>query len=241
MNEESTINYKTRARGEEYLDDPQVNGSDLEQNLRELRFINHTLGGNSVTTSGLRDVLKSRIQKHWKIADIGCGGGDILQLIAKEFRRQKISFSLAGIDMNENILRYAMLNTIDFKEIQYLKQNVLSDEFDATRYDIVNATLFCHHFSDEDLIALFTKLRKQVKVAVIINDLHRHYLAYHSIRILTKLFSKSYMVKHDAPLSVLRGFSRKELLALFTKAGFTKVEIKWCWAFRWKVIAYTSE
>ena len=50
-----------------------------------------------------------------------------------------------------------------------------------------------------------------------INDLHRHPLAYHSIRILTSLFSKSYLVKNDAPLSVLRGFKKKELEDLLIK------------------------
>ena len=228
--------FAQRARGEEYLDHPDVSGKDLEQNLRELRFINHTLGGNHVTLQALREVLNSKPDTKWFIGDLGCGGGDILLLIAKEMRRQKLSFSLAGIDMNEHTLRYAVLNTFDFGEIKYCLANVLSDEFDASSFDIVNATLFCHHFSDDDLIALLKKLRKQVRVAVIINDLHRHPFAFHSIRLLTRLFSRSYMVRHDAPLSVLRGFSKAELQHIAQEAGFSKIDIRWRWAFRWKVI-----
>ena len=69
-----------------------------------------------------------------------------------------------------------------------------------------------------------------------INDLHRHPFAYYSIRILTSLFSKSYLVKNDAPLSVLRGFKKKELSALLDKAGISNYTIQWKWAFRWLVI-----
>jgi 2-polyprenyl-3-methyl-5-hydroxy-6-metoxy-1,4-benzoquinol methylase len=230
--------FSQRARGEEYLDNPNVHGEDLEQNLKELRFINHTLGGNQVTLQALRKVLASKNQPKWFIADLGCGGGDILLLIAKEMRKQRKSFSLAGIDMNEYTLRYAMLNTFDYEEIRYCLADILSEEFDASSFDIVNATLFCHHFSEEELIHLFKKLRQQVHVAVILNDLHRHSLAYYSIKFLTRLFSKSYMVKHDAPLSVLRGFSKSEIQNIALNAGFSKIEIRWCWAFRWKVILW---
>ena len=74
---------------------------------------------------------------------------------------------------------------------------------------------------------------------MVINDLHRHPLAYYSIRLLTQLFSKSPMVKNDGPLSVLRSFQRKELSYLIKTTGFHSFEIEWKWAFRWRVIAYS--
>ena len=69
-----------------------------------------------------------------------------------------------------------------------------------------------------------------------IADLHRHPLAYYSIKLLTGLFSKSYLVKNDAPLSVLRGFSRKEWEALLAQPGIKNYSIRWKWAFRWLII-----
>ena len=63
-------------------------------------------------------------------------------------------------------------------------------------------------------------------------------IRWHIIRsvILTRLFSRSYLVKHDAPLSVLRGFKKKELEELLNKAGILNYTIHWKWAFRWLVI-----
>jgi hypothetical protein len=45
------------------------------------------------------------------------------------------------------------------------------------------------------------------------------------------------MVKHDAPLSVLRAFTKRELVEILEKAGLIDYRIKWRWAFRWQVIA----
>jgi hypothetical protein len=38
-------------------------------------------------------------------------------------------------------------------------------------------------------------------------------------------------------LSVKRAFSRAELQDILRKAGYSKFQIKWKWAFRWQVIA----
>jgi hypothetical protein len=102
--------------------------------------------------------------------------------------------------------------------------------------DIVIASLFCHHLKDDELNELFNWCALHAKTAVIINDLHRHPLAYYSIAWLTSLFSRSYLVKNDAKLSVLRGFKSKELISLVSRTGFQQITIKWCWAFRWLLI-----
>jgi hypothetical protein len=75
------------------------------------------------------------------------------------------------------------------------------------------------------------------RLGFFINDLHRHPLAYHSIRLLTRTFSKSYLVKNDAPLSVRRGFRRGEWQRLLHDAGITGYTCSWRWAFRWLITA----
>jgi len=66
-----------------------------------------------------------------------------------------------------------------------------------------------------------------------INDLLRHYLAYHSIRLLTLAFSKSRLVKNDAPISVTRGFNRADWQRILADAGLSDYHLNWKWAFRW--------
>jgi 2-polyprenyl-3-methyl-5-hydroxy-6-metoxy-1,4-benzoquinol methylase len=229
--------FHKRSDEKEFLDDLQCEGEDLKQNLRELKFINKWLGGNDVTFSGLEKAIKNhKVKEPLRIADLGCGGGDILELIAKWGRERNIPMFLTGIDANAYIIEYAKKNTADYPEIRYEMLNVFSEEFSSMKFDLVNCTLFCHHFDDESLVKLFSQLRNQTRIAVVINDLHRHWFAYHSIKWLTKFFSRSYMVKNDAKLSVLRGFNRDELEKIIREAGYTDFSIRWKWAFRWEVV-----
>jgi hypothetical protein len=78
-------------------------------------------------------------------------------------------------------------------------------------------------------------MQQNSQLGFFINDLHRHWMAYYSIKLLTRLFSKSYLVKNDAPLSVHRGFKKKEWNAIFTEAGIRNFSCKWRWAFRWLI------
>jgi len=76
-------------------------------------------------------------------------------------------------------------------------------------------------------------MERECKSGFFINDLHRHFLAYHSIRLLTRTFSKSRLVKNDAPISVTRGFSRADWQRILTDAGLNDYHLYWRWAFRW--------
>src|SRR5690606_20336869 len=98
------------------------------------------------------------------------------------------------------------------------------------------SSLFTHHFKDDALVALFRSLMRQARFGVIINDLHRHWLAYYSIKVIVKCLSRSPMGQHDGPVSVLRAFRKKELIHLLRKAGIHNYSIKWMWAFRYQVI-----
>lgn len=218
------------------MDDLNCSGEVVRQTLREIEYINKTLGGNEVTLKGLHQLLKNR-KGRYTIADLGCGGGEMLAAIHKWGTKRGFDFYLAGFDANPNITAYAS-GTIDHPNINFITENVASADFHKKQFDIITATLFLHHLSSAQLSALLGQWLQQVKIGIVINDLHRHPLAYHSISLLTKLFSRSPMVKYDAPLSVLRGFSRKEWLEILDNAGIRKYKLHWRWAFRWQLVIW---
>jgi hypothetical protein len=103
--------------------------------------------------------------------------------------------------------------------------------------DIIHACLFCHHLTEQQMIDLVVFALNH-KAILVVNDLERNPLAYYSIKWLTRLFSKSYLVRNDAPLSVLRGFKKTEWLDILQKAGAQKYSVRNKWAFRHEVIVY---
>ena len=218
----------------EIMDDLEISGPVIDQTLKELNTINQTLGGNAISLSALKKLV--RLETAFSLADLGCGGGDIMKQMVQWCRKTGKKGQFIGIDANPHIIEYAQKNTDNFPEISYQSINIFSDEFKSKSFDVIHCCLFLHHFSKDQLVHLFKHFKKKSKVGVIVNDLHRHALAYRSISFLTHLFSKSSMVRNDAAVSVARGFKKAELIEILELAGITNYSIRWKWAFRWMLI-----
>ena len=220
------------------MDDLNSAGPEMRQTLEELKTVNKLLGGNKVTTQALGKFISKHPKAHYHIADIGCGGGDMIRVMADWAKGQDISITFHALDANPNIIEMAKENLRDLVNVKFHTADVFEEEFATEKIDIITCTLFTHHFTDEELIRMLGKFKSNAKLGIVINDLHRHPFAYYSIKYITKLFSKSAMVKNDGPLSVLRSFIYKDLVFVLEQAGWTDYKIKWYWAFRWQVIAY---
>ncbi len=224
---------ETRSDEQEIMDDLNISGPVIAQTLKELNTINRTLGGNQISLSAFKHLTKN--QKEITLADLGCGGGDIMAEMARWANRAGKSAAFVGIDANPHIIAYAKENTSEYSEIDYEPLNIFTDEFRNKSYDIIHCCLFLHHFSTAQLIDLFKRFKRQARIGVIINDLHRHALAYRSIQLLTRIFSKSEMVRNDAAVSVARGFKKSELIHILKEAEISNFDLQWKWAFRWKL------
>jgi 2-polyprenyl-3-methyl-5-hydroxy-6-metoxy-1,4-benzoquinol methylase len=233
--------FSRRSEAVEIMDDLNCSGEVVHQTLRELETINKWLGGNYVTIDGVSKLLKQRSSRKITIADLGCGGGDILKLIRKWSKRKGFDLDLVGIDANPNITAFAKVQTDSSMNISYEPIDIFSDEFKRRKFDIVLGTLFFHHFTIEQLISFFRQAKEQASIGIVINDIHRHWFAYYSIKWLTGFFSKSPMVKYDAPLSVMRAFRKKELIDIMKQAGITNYTLTWMWAFRWQLVIRLGE
>jgi ubiquinone/menaquinone biosynthesis C-methylase UbiE len=230
--------FAQRSREKEIMDDLDCSGPVLEQTLRELKTINRWLGGNGVTNRGLNQVVQRFRQKHYSLVDLGCGGGDMIAVMQAWAEEKQISMQFIGADANANTIELAKERQHALAGVHWQVANVFDPAFLEEQVDIATCTLFTHHFTDEELVQLFQGLKRKVRLAIVINDLHRHPLAYYSIKWLTRWFSKSPMVQHDAALSVLRSFKRRDWKLIFAQAGLDQVEIHWRWAFRWQICVY---
>ncbi|WPR75166.1 methyltransferase domain-containing protein [Algoriphagus sp. NG3] len=227
--------FAQRSKDKELMDDLNCSGEELVQTLRELRTINRWLGGNYVTTNGLAKIIKKHPRNSFLVADIGCGGGDMIRVMDDWSKSKKKALNFVGIDANKNIIDLAAVRLADIPRVAWKVGNVFDGEFSEEKVDISTCTLFTHHFTDSELVGLLKSLRAKSRLGIVINDLHRHWFAYYSILVLTKLFSKSKMVQNDASLSVLRSFTKIEWTKILHSAGFENFEISWHWAFRWQV------
>ncbi len=220
----------------ELLDHPDIPDADLQRNLQELNIINHYLGGHRITINALKQIVqKINIKgRPIHICEIGCGGGDNLYVIDQWARHKGIPLLITGVDMKETCTRFAAQKNW-YHPARWITSDYKLATFD-TPPDILFSSLFCHHFSDTELPGMLRWMYDQSSVGFFINDLHRHPLAYHSIKWITRFFSRSYLVKNDAPLSVRRAFVQKDWEGILEQSGIPGASIRWKWAFRWLVL-----
>ncbi len=227
------VNTTSRSDKEEIMDDFDYQGPILQDSLDKLAKINRWLGGNIVTINGLKIMLKEHPRtKPLKIVDLGCGSGDILRQIAKFGRENGYNFELIGIDANFHTIAYAKELSKDYDNLDFKAIDIFSEDFKKIEYDIVLTTLFLHHFKNKQLVSFLKPVIDKAKLGVVVNDLHRHRLAYYLFKLICTTI-KNRTIIEDGLTSVLRGFKKNELIEISEQLG-VNYEIKWKWAFRYQ-------
>ena len=225
------ISTKQRTDKEELMDDFSIGGDLLRDTLDKLENINRWLGGNKGTLRGLKRILKNHPKEQEVfIVDIGCGHGDILRDIANFGRKKGYNLRLLGVDANPTAIAYAKELSTQYSEINFKTEDIFSKEFKNRTFDVVLATLFLHHFKEMQLVSFLKQAINQSKKGIVVNDLHRHKLAYYLFMLLS-VFIRNKMIIEDGLTSVLRGFTRKELEVISQKIN-VKAQISWKRAFR---------
>ena len=227
------INLRQRSYQKELMDGNDIPFEAMAQTLKELNIVNTRLGGHAITISGVRQLIKDK--EKVSICEIGCGGGDNLFAIYKYCLKKNIPASFIGIDINPECIAFAKQQYTQLP-CQWICSDYALVNFENDRPDIIFSSLFCHHFTNEELVAMLKWQQQNSRNGFFINDLHRHWLAYYLIKYITKFFSKSYLVKNDACLSVARSFTTEDWNQLFQQAGIKQYTINWRWAFRFLVI-----
>lgn len=212
----------------EILDDFSIKDNRIDSALKELKVINSLLGGNKISREGIRMLISNL--NALSILDIGAGASDILISIKKDINNPDIY----SLDRNQRTCKYLKDHS---PEINVICGDVLFLPYHAT-FDIVHASLFLHHFNEEQIKKILISLLNLSSRGIVINDLHRSIFAWLGIKILTILFSNSKAVKYDGPLSVKRGFIKKDWINILNDLAPIKYKIKRRWAFRWLIVIY---
>lgn len=230
--------FSRRDHAPEWMDDLSITDERLTAALDELRHVNRWLGGDRPSLQALRGVKRG---EQLRVLDVGAGGGDFLEALARWSRREELAVVGEGIDLNPATVAYAArrleaaLPAAQRADFHVRVADAFALPYADGSFDVAHAGLFLHHFDDAAAVRLLREMRRVARV-VVVNDLHRHPVAYHSIALLARLLRASPMFRADAPHSVLRAFSRAELERLARAAGL-EPEIRWRWAFRWLLIA----
>ena len=231
------INTKYRTDEPEIMDDFALEGEVLRDALDKIAKINQFLGGNKLTLQGVKSLISNEVsKKEIKIADVGCGNGDMLRTLADYALHKNLNFKLIGIDANQFTINHAEKLSKQYPNINYQCEDIFDDKFKNLKYDIVLCTLTLHHFKDAEIIKLVSVFNENSSIGIVINDLQRSAIAYRLFQGLCFVFRLNTMSKEDGLVSILRGFKKDELEDFSKRLGFKKYTIEWKWAFRYQWI-----
>lgn len=217
--------FRERSREPELMDGVDYGLAEYLDCLADLRRVNRYLGGYRSLARHLFPLISRLVAERpvggppIRLLDIGTGSADIPKVVVDWGRRNGVPVAFVVVDLNHLAAAEAKSQVRDYPEITVLRANALALPFADRSFDFVLASLFLHHFEDElaaDLIRSFSRVAGS---SFIINDLRRHPLAWLSIRLLTRIFTRNRLVRNDAVVSVERGFTETDLKKIGGLAG----------------------
>jgi len=204
--------------------------------LYQLSRVGRYLGGNQATLKTFKKILAPK-----SILEVGCGGGEFTLQLAKQFPKAII----IGIDISPQAIEYAQkrLDETNLNNVQFVVPPNVELNYPNNSFDVVTTTLVCHHMNDEQLVEFLKKAYLIASKHIIINDLHRSWLAYFSFGLIAGALFRNRLIYHDGLLSIKRSFQKKDWFEYLTAAGIPleKCKITWHWAFRWIIRIDTSK
>lgn len=232
---------RNRVMTPELMDRPDASREELDGALEFIRKVNQSLGG----TSGLVRWLQ-RWSPNWPtdrpitLLDLGTGSADIPAAARSWAIERGYDLRVTALDVHETTLDLARDYLAHQPErvregIELVRADVFDavDRFGADSFDYTHAGMFLHHFAEVSVLTILRIMERLAARGLVWNDLSRTRLAHAAIKLLTR--GQNEMVRHDAVVSVEKGFTRREVIDYQARLG-----LDWC-AYRGRFLTQRFE
>lgn len=208
-----------RSSRRELLDERSPGLVELRATFADLGRTNRWLGGRRALLRALEPLLLAS-DRPLEVLDVGTGGGDLPRAIVRRARRLGREALVTAIDREPLVASLAARSGgRAWPDLRVLCADARRLPFADRSFDVVTASLFLHHFEHRDIVELLRRFLRLARRAVVVNDLRRHIVPWLFIWIASRATRRHPIYAHDAPLSVLRGFTGEELAAAAREAG----------------------
>jgi len=208
--------FDVRNTATEFLDRPDCNPALAAASYRFMEMVNSHFGGRRLVRRFLVGETAGRqVAAPLRILDIGSGSCDIPLALSQWAHTRDLPLHFTCLEMADHAIDIArqQLARAGNSAVELLQEDIFTHE-PAEPYDCAVASMCFHHFSDDQILALVQRLRGFVRNSLLINDLRRSPLADLAARVLLTGTRAPAGVRHDALLSIQRGFRVHELQAL---------------------------
>ncbi|HLG96756.1 MAG TPA: methyltransferase domain-containing protein [Bryobacteraceae bacterium] len=185
--------------------------ADATEVLKDLARVNRYFGGYRILRKIIGPLASRR--EPFTLLDVGAASGDTGAMLRGRYPHATVvSFDRQG-----------------FHLAAAPQPKIVGDAFQlpfrAASFDFVFCSLFLHHFTDEQVVALLGDFKRLARRAVLAIDLERGPLAFRFLPATQWLFGWHKMFVSDGLLSVQAAFKKRELLALARRAGLERARV----------------
>lgn len=204
----------TRAIAEEQMDADDLSAETYAAVIGDLAKVNRLTMNARATLSFLKRAVRDR---PFRLLDVGFGHGDMLRNVARWSARRGIACELVGVDLNPRSEPAARAATPPELPIRYVTGDYA--DLPGEPWDVVVSSLVAHHMTHDQLVAFLRFMDGQARMGWLVNDLHRHVLAYAGFPVLATIMRWHPMVKADGTLSIARSYRPAEWPPILAEAG----------------------
>jgi ubiquinone/menaquinone biosynthesis C-methylase UbiE len=211
----------------ERMDEPDIPRAELEHAFIFIKRVNQHLGGTRALTHQLeRWSARWPADRPITLLDVGAGCADIPIAACRWADCKGLKLACTAVDLHDTTLdiardevaRAGLDDRITVVKADALK---LTDTFEPGSFDYAHAGMFLHHLNFFDTMTVLRIMERLASAGIVWNDLLRSRLALVGIHLLT--VGAPEMVKHDARVSVRKGFTPSEV-----KDVQNRLELRWC-------------
>ncbi len=210
--------------GTELLDDPRSDPVLVGRELRDIARLNALFGGTRAVVRelksffGRRRAMGNRKRETWTLLDVGTGSGDIALAARAAARQLDIDLKAIGLELNPTAARIASAAGVP---------TIVADgsalPLGPRSVDVVVASQVLHHLPRPVAVRWIATLDRIARRAVVLADLHRSRMAMAGVWAASVGLAMSGVTRHDAVVSLKRGYTKTEFDEMLRQAGVRTV------------------
>ena len=211
---------RVRSSETELLDEADLGQAEINASLDFMVGVNRRFGGTRAILDYFR---RHAAERSLTVLDLGTGAGDIPRALVEWAESESKEIEVTALDVNPRCLAYARARHPSDR-IRYLEHSAFRCE-ELGSFDYVVSSMFFHHLSDDEIVALLKTINRCARRGFVVNDLYRSRL-HCTAAYLAALSTFKPVVVSDAPLSVRRGFREKDFERYRDASGISDLRIQ---------------
>jgi 2-polyprenyl-3-methyl-5-hydroxy-6-metoxy-1,4-benzoquinol methylase len=207
---------RARHRVPELMDDPALDPAEHRRALAGLVRLNRISAGAGALWPAIAN-LAGELKRTVRVLDVATGSGDLPRELLRRANRAGVVLDVSACDLSPVAIEEAARQP---STVRFFVHDALHERL-PTGFDVVTCSLFLHHLSEDEAVALLANMENAAGRMILVNDIARSRINYCAVWVACRVLTRSRVVWFDGPASVRSSFTPREALALAERAGLS--------------------